>query len=182
MDCSSPGSSVHGILQARLLEWVAFPFSRESSRTRDQTCISCIAGRFFTIWGTREALWKMGMLIITSFRKKNEIEYLREAWGLQSVIWTCGICTTKNTVWPQVEKKKRKERRKEGEVITITPENKLLRLFPFHRWENWATKACNSFPKFTQCMVGLQKQIPWCCPHGSHLCHTPCHTLEIKDE
>ena len=51
MDCSPPGSSVHGILQARTLEWVAIPSFRGSSRPRDQTCIlcgSCIAGRFFT--------------------------------------------------------------------------------------------------------------------------------------
>ena len=49
MDCSPPGSSVHGILQARILECVAIPFSRESSQPRDQTQVSCIAGRFFTI-------------------------------------------------------------------------------------------------------------------------------------
>ena len=46
---------VHGILQARILEWVAFPFSRGSSQPRDQTQVSCIAGRFFTSWATREA-------------------------------------------------------------------------------------------------------------------------------
>ena len=48
MDCSPPGSSVHGILQARLLEWVTIPLSRGSSRPRDQTQVSCIAGGFFT--------------------------------------------------------------------------------------------------------------------------------------
>ena len=47
-DCSPPGSSVHGILQARILEQVAMPSSRGSSRSRDQTWISCTAGRFFT--------------------------------------------------------------------------------------------------------------------------------------
>ena len=47
MDCSLPGSSVHGILQARILEWVAISFSRGSSQPRDQTRVSCIAGRFF---------------------------------------------------------------------------------------------------------------------------------------
>ena len=52
MDCSPPGSSVHGILQARILGWVAFPFSRESSWPRDGTRVSCIAGRFFTGWAT----------------------------------------------------------------------------------------------------------------------------------
>ena len=55
MDCSPPGSSVHGILQERLVQWVAIPFSKGSSWPRDQTQVSCIAGRFFTIWTTREA-------------------------------------------------------------------------------------------------------------------------------
>ena len=48
MDYSLPGSSVQGILQARILEWVAFPFSRVSSQPRDRTQVSCIVGRFFT--------------------------------------------------------------------------------------------------------------------------------------
>ena len=55
MDCNPPGSSVHGILQARILEWVAIPFSRGSSWPRDLTYVSCFAGRFFTIWATWEA-------------------------------------------------------------------------------------------------------------------------------
>ena len=55
MDCSLPGFSVHGILHVRILEWVAIPFSRGSSWPRDQTWVSCIAGKFFTIWATGEA-------------------------------------------------------------------------------------------------------------------------------
>ena len=55
LDCSLPGSSVHGILQARILEWAAISFSRGSSQPRDQTWVSCIADRRFTIWATREA-------------------------------------------------------------------------------------------------------------------------------
>ena len=50
-----PGSSVHGILQVRTLEWVAIPFSRGSSWPRDQIRISCFAHRFFANWATREA-------------------------------------------------------------------------------------------------------------------------------
>ena len=50
MVCSPPGSSVHGILQARILQWVAIPFSMESSQPRDWTRVSCIAGRFFMFW------------------------------------------------------------------------------------------------------------------------------------
>ena len=52
VDCSPPGSSVHGILQARILEWVAISFSRRSSWPRNQTGVSYTAGRFFTIWVT----------------------------------------------------------------------------------------------------------------------------------
>ena len=54
MDYSPAGSSVLGILQARVLEWVAILLSRGSSRPRDQTQVFCIAGRFFTVWATRE--------------------------------------------------------------------------------------------------------------------------------
>ena len=60
IDCSPPGSSIHGILQARTLEWVAIPFSRGSSWPRHRSRVSCIAGRFFTIWVTREVLLYYG--------------------------------------------------------------------------------------------------------------------------
>ena len=49
VDCSPPGSFIHGILQARILEWVATSFSRGSSRPRDRTQVSCIAGRHFNL-------------------------------------------------------------------------------------------------------------------------------------
>ena len=55
MDSSPPGSSVQGILQARILEWVAISFTRGSSQSRDQTLVSCTAGGFFTNRSTREA-------------------------------------------------------------------------------------------------------------------------------
>ena len=53
IDCSLPGSFVR-VLQARILEWVAITFSRGSSQPRDRTWVSCIVGRCFTIWATRE--------------------------------------------------------------------------------------------------------------------------------
>ena len=59
-DCSPLGSSVHEILQARVLEWVTILFSRGSSWPRDRTWVSCIAGRFFTRWTIRQALWLAG--------------------------------------------------------------------------------------------------------------------------
>ena len=57
MDCSPPGSSVHGFLQARILERIATPSSRRSSQPRDRTQVSSTAGRSFTVLATREALW-----------------------------------------------------------------------------------------------------------------------------
>ena len=56
MDCSPLGSTAHGILQARILEWVAISFSRGSSQPRDQTQVSHIAGRRFNLWAIREAM------------------------------------------------------------------------------------------------------------------------------
>ena len=62
MDYSCPGSSVHGALQARILEWVAIRLSRGSSQPGDWTQVFSIVGKFFTIWATSEALenyrWK----------------------------------------------------------------------------------------------------------------------------
>ena len=54
MDCSLPGFSIHGIFQARILEWIAIFFSWESSQPRDQRRVSRIAGRLFTVRATRE--------------------------------------------------------------------------------------------------------------------------------
>ena len=56
MDCSPSGSSVHGILQARILEWVAIPFSRGCSWYWDWAWVSCTAGRFFTVWATHQII------------------------------------------------------------------------------------------------------------------------------
>ena len=53
--CDPIDYTVRGVLQARILEWIAFPFSRGSSQPKDRTQVSCIEGRFFTSWATREA-------------------------------------------------------------------------------------------------------------------------------
>ena len=74
-----PGSSVHGILQATILEWVAIPFSRASSQHKDWTWVSGIAGSFFTVWATREAL-KLSVDYLTS----NDKEF--------SVSWSWRVC------------------------------------------------------------------------------------------
>ena len=65
---SQLGSSVYGILQARILEWVTIPFSRRPSRPKDWTQVSCIVGRFFTIWTTREVLHLYNTTICKEFQ------------------------------------------------------------------------------------------------------------------
>ena len=76
MVCGPPGYSVHGILQARILEWVAMPFSRGSSWSRDRAWVPCIASRFFTIWAVKEyhlvkrgRVWDWGSEQLVSFEK-----------------------------------------------------------------------------------------------------------------
>ena len=66
MDCNPPGFSVCGISQGRIREWVAISYSRGSSHPRDQTWVSCIVGRFFTNWATREVthLWPLSYSFI----------------------------------------------------------------------------------------------------------------------
>ena len=74
VDCSPPSSSVHGILQARILEWVAISFSRGSSQPRDQTQVSCIAGRHFNLWATREAHIPYKFTSIIKLQRSSESE------------------------------------------------------------------------------------------------------------
>ena len=76
VDCSPPGSSVHGIFQARVLEWIAISFSRGSSWPRDWTQVSCTAGRYFSIWATREALNKVRNIQFLS--EKSACEWVPE--------------------------------------------------------------------------------------------------------
>ena len=74
-DCSSPGFSVQGILQARKLEWVAISFSRGYSGPRDQTRVSCIAIIYFTNWGTREALYRLCVCSVVSVMSNSVQHY-----------------------------------------------------------------------------------------------------------
>ena len=67
MDCSLLGSSIYGIFQARILEWVALSFSR-SSQPRDWTQVSRTVGRHFTIWATREILWSINLAVEVSWK------------------------------------------------------------------------------------------------------------------
>ena len=73
---SPPGSSVHGIFQARLPEWVATSFSRRPSQPRDRTWVSLMAGRGFTIWATERMQWKGNL---QNGRKYFQITFLMRA-------------------------------------------------------------------------------------------------------
>ena len=87
MNCSLPGFSVHGILGARILEWIDIPFFRGSSWPRDQTLVSCIIGRFFTIWATRKSTMGRGKwtMRVTLFSfENNAIE--RTLWKQSNTI------------------------------------------------------------------------------------------------
>ena len=91
-----PGSSVHGILQARILEWVGIPFSRGSSQSRDWpwvSFVSCFVCRFVTVWGTREALTNLDSVLKskditlpTKVRTVKAIVFLVVMYGCET--WT----------------------------------------------------------------------------------------------
>ena len=95
-DCSQPGSSAHGIFQARVLEWVAVSFSRGSSQLRDQTLISCVSyiGRwicfFFFFFFTTSATYKAHCSSHISSAQKRWSEQLRKvlAWPNQMWFWS----------------------------------------------------------------------------------------------
>ena len=87
MDYSPPGSSVHGTSQARILEWVAMPFSRRSSQPRDQTHVSCIADEFFTPEPPGKPYCKVSKDYIPSshqFQMKDFFipKFLTKVWGM----------------------------------------------------------------------------------------------------
>ena len=88
---SPPGSSVHGILQERILEWASIPFSRESFQPRDWTQVSHTAGRFFTVWATREAQSSQGTTLIYDGEEGR-------GWGGSEQLWS-GL-TKKKTNFP----------------------------------------------------------------------------------
>ena len=88
MDSSPPGPSVCGILLARILEWGAISFSRESSWPRDRTQVSCITGRFFTIWATLylNYLQPVHLLIAWTQDNHNYTHLLMFSWTLSKFL------------------------------------------------------------------------------------------------
>ena len=96
MDCSPLASSVHGISQARILEWVAISFSRGSSWPRDRTQVPCIAGRFFIDWATREALKFNRQMQFCNYWDKSLSNFVFKAKFLQNVFFHKITCNFKN--------------------------------------------------------------------------------------
>ena len=94
IDSSQPSSSIHGIFQARILEWVAISFSRRSSRPRDWTLVSRIVGRCFTVWATREGLGRG-----TRDQIANIHWIMEKAKEFQKNIHFCFIDYAKAFVW-----------------------------------------------------------------------------------
>ena len=95
MDCSLPGSSVHRILQASILEWIAVPFFRESSLPRDRTWVFCIAGGFFTVcppgkpsrsYGNRQTVFQSDLTILHCHKWEFFIQTHMPAFGVVSVL------------------------------------------------------------------------------------------------
>ena len=116
MDCSPPGFSVHGILQARILEWVTISFSRGSSWLRDQIRVSCIADRFFTTdhQGSRTTqaatfLWehfnKAHLLvhIIVSRSLTHSTNIYWPIAGCQALCWVQGILRWRKHLLPTLQ-------------------------------------------------------------------------------
>ena len=105
MDYSTPGSSIHGIPQARVLKWVAIPFSRGSPQPRNWTWVSCTARRFFTNWATRKARTLLAFNFEQSNSSKNfknfmilySLHFARVSEGQTFInfqfhpTWTCDI-------------------------------------------------------------------------------------------
>ena len=102
MDCTPPGFSVHGILQARILEWIAIPFSRGSSQPRDGTQVSWLAGEFFTTEALMRACasYYSLFLFLAYLKHRDSILFLRKTdltlQALQSdsvILSYLGLCT-----------------------------------------------------------------------------------------
>ena len=95
-NCSPPSFSVHGILQTRILEWISIPFSRRTSKPRDQTLVSCLTGRFFTVWATG----KSPTMEFYSAIKRNAFESILMSWmNLEPITQSEVSQKEKHIVW-----------------------------------------------------------------------------------
>ena len=92
MDCSPPGSSIYGVFQARILEWVAISFSRGSSQTRDQAHVSCIGSWILYHWPTREAHIYIYTHMYGLFSFMRLLKSEMWSWSFKNYnVWYCNI-------------------------------------------------------------------------------------------
>ena len=147
MDCSSPGCSVPGILQARILEWVAISFPRGSSQPRDGTRASHIAGRLFTIWATREALIRE--LQINTVRYHYTAVRMSKIQTLASLCWWgCGATWVfVHCLWEykMVQSLWKILQQFHTELNLLLPQNPAVTFLGIYQmsWKLVHTKACN---------------------------------------
>ena len=144
---SPPGFSVHGILQAKILEWVAIPFSRGFSPSRDQMQASCIAARFFTIWATRS---------ITLTRAHNPLPLYFSSF-LFDIMWIQLSCFSSTGRPSSAEKNAQREDKSKTEPSvlvfteaprlpnTITFQSKLFGPPTHDLWRRWVKTDFMSF-------------------------------------
>ena len=102
-DCSPPGFFDHGLLQARILEWIAMPSCRGSSWPRDWTWVSWTAGRFFTIWATREALDKRRRVLKSRDITLPTKVHIVKAMVFPVVMYRCESWTIKKAECQRIE-------------------------------------------------------------------------------
>ena len=124
LDCSQPGSSVHGILEAKILDWAAIPFSRGSSGPRDQTQVSRTAGRFSTLWAPRKPKGTIAALItdLNRFSRIKRRDILRISKAMELVRKELG--PTGDNWWIENiwEEKACKKKRRRGNESDETPQ------------------------------------------------------------
>ena len=143
MDCNAPGSSVHWIFQVRILEWVAIPFSRGSSRHRDGTWVSSVAGRFFTTWDQGSPV-----VVYTVLIKTFEIGFPNHNYTLFPMLFICASSSYPNHICQwftmiylplfqnklYLSKSNFKLKVESTEVSCITPATTHTHNLPFHQY------------------------------------------------
>ena len=133
MNCIPLDSTVHVILQARTLEWVAIPFSRGSSWPRDQTHVSCIAGGFFTVWATRKA------------QPRNKTLKLFKSVVVRNHLSVC-LCVVKWGHWSQFYRSRKKWQSCDCLWhLKISQEKRLTKYISIHSLQHNSSSAIPTF-------------------------------------
>ena len=101
MDCSPPGSSVYGILQVRILEWVAISFSRGFSQRRDQICVPCLAGKFFTTEPPGKPKERAANILKWENKERRGIRTASWSWKLRQ--WGGIMLVLVSELWPKTK-------------------------------------------------------------------------------